>query len=182
MQDWLKIGKALLVLRKRAMQEVGASKPRGLPYVTRNSALIRQHGFTAISRSARQTAMLVVENLPSIEAWLKTLPDDRALGMNHPMVAWRSYLAAKRNRNNRISEGAWRARKSMPQEDFQALFDAIAESLQSGDVMTIAKAVVRSLGYAIPRSAFKRGAKEEQHQRPMYAATELPWSPFAVSM
>ena len=85
-QDWLKIGRALLVLRKRAMKEVGAKKPRGLPYVTRNSALLRQHGFMAISRSARQTAMLVVENLPAIEAWLETLPDERRLGLNHPMV------------------------------------------------------------------------------------------------
>jgi hypothetical protein len=180
MQDWLKIGRALLVLRKRAMQETGTKKPRGLPYVTRNSALLRQHGFMAISRSARQTAMLVVENLPAIEAWLATLPDDKRLGLNHPMVVWRGYLAAQRKRNNRISEGAWRDRKMMPEGDFQALFAAIAETLPSGDAMTISMSACRALGFAVPKSALRRAQEQESRSRPPHPP--LRWSPFALSI
>jgi hypothetical protein len=162
------------------MQEVGAAKPRGLPYVTRNSALLRQHGFMAISRSARQAAMLVVENLPTIEAWLATLPDDKRLGLNHPMVVWRSYLAAQRKRNDRTSEGAWRDRKMMPEGDFQALFDAIAETLPSGDALHIAMSACRALGFAVPKSALRGAQEQESRSRPTYAP--LPWSPFALSL
>jgi hypothetical protein len=180
MKDWISIGRALLVLRGRAMHEVGASKPRGLPYVTRNSALLRQHGFMAISKSARQTAMLVVENLPAIEAWLETLPDERRLGLNHPMVVWRGYLAARRKRNSRISEGAWRDRKMMPQEDFKTLFDAIAEALPSGDALHIAMSACRALGFAVPKSALRRAQEQESRPRPTYPP--LPWSPFALSI
>jgi hypothetical protein len=41
MVDWIAIGRALLVLRKRAMAETDAKKPRGVLYVRRNSALLR---------------------------------------------------------------------------------------------------------------------------------------------
>jgi hypothetical protein len=132
MKDWLAIGRALLVLRKKAMAETDAKKPRGILYVTRNHALLRQHGFLAISKSARQTAMLIVENLPAIEAWLKKLPDERRISLNHPMCVWRSYLAAKK-RHEHSSKGGWRDRKTMPEEDFARLVEAMAESLETHD-------------------------------------------------
>jgi hypothetical protein len=171
MPDWIKVGRALLVLRKRAMQEVNAKKPRGITYVTRNHALLRQHGFLAITKSTRQCAMLVVENLPAIEAWLKTLDDPT--GLNHPVVIWRGYLKAKKHRT-RVSEGAWRGRQFMPEADFAKILQAIVETLPSGDAVTIAKSVVRAMGYAVPRKAYCG--------REIVTPPPTVWSPFAFSL
>jgi hypothetical protein len=174
MKDWLAIGRALLVLRKKAMVETGAKKPRGLPYVTRNSALLRQHGFLVISRLSRQTAMLVVENLPAIEKWLAKLPDERRLCLNHPMVVWRSYLADKK----RGGEGEkWRDRKMLAEEDFARLVQAMAESLDSRDPVRLAVAAAQALGYAIPRRVFCG-----QHDYVRRPQPVMPWSPFELSL
>jgi hypothetical protein len=177
MDDWVKIGAALLVLRKRAMVDVGAPKPRGLHYVVRNSALVRQHGFTVISKSARQTAMLVVENLPAIEEWLKTLDDERRTSLHHPMCLWRQWLAHKRYDKNRTSEGAWRDRRTMPKADFDRLLASITETSPSGDPLHIAMSACRALGYSVPRSVLRDKPRYEYHSFPT-----TPWSPFALSL
>ena len=176
MVDWIAIGRALLVLRQRAMAKTDAKKPRGVLYVRRNRALLRQHGFLAISKSARQTAMLVVENLPAIEEWLTRLPEESGLSLHHPMVIWRGYLAAKKRNEETtsISEGAWRSRRFMREEDFAKVVQAIAETLPSQDPITIAVAVVRSLGYAVPRK-FYCG-------REIVTPPPMPWSPFVLSL
>jgi hypothetical protein len=54
MVDWISIGKALLVLRRKATAETGAKKPRGVAYCGRNSALVRQHGFMVISHQPQR--------------------------------------------------------------------------------------------------------------------------------
>ena len=72
--DWLQVGKALLILRRDCMAEVGADKPRGVKYVKANARALKRHGFTAISKSARATAMLVVENWPDVSEWLESRP------------------------------------------------------------------------------------------------------------
>jgi hypothetical protein len=176
MRDWIAIGKALLVLRKRAMAETDAEKPRGILYVRRNGALLRQHGFLTISKSARQTAMLVVENLAAIEQWLAKLPDERRLSLNHPMCVWRSYLAAKK-RDGHSSKGAWRDRRTMPEEDFARLVEAMTESLETHDPIQLAIAAARALGYAIPRRVFC--GKHDYVRRPQPV---MPWSPFELSL
>jgi hypothetical protein len=76
-QDWLAVGKALLVLRKQAVAEAGAYK--GIKYSKCNAALLDKHGFREISKSARQCAMLMVENWSAIERWLAGFEVDRKL-------------------------------------------------------------------------------------------------------
>jgi hypothetical protein len=173
MTDWLAIGRALLVLRKRAMQETDAERPRGIFYVRRNSALLRQHGFLTISKSARQTAMLVVENLPAIEHWLAKMPDERRHDLNHPMVIWRAYLAAKKRDKAREQ---WRDRKMLPEEDFARLVQAMAETLDSQDPVRLAVAAARALGYAIPRRVFCGQHNYVRRPQPV-----MPWSPFELT-
>jgi hypothetical protein len=113
LSDWLLVGKALLILRRDCMAQTGASKPRGVKYVKANARALEQHGFKAISKSARQTAMLVTENWPAVSQWLRSRDTQREIA--HPMVVWRSYLASKRPRRtpswqsrNRTTETAVR--------------------------------------------------------------------------
>lgn len=174
MTDWLAIGRALLVLRKRAMAETDAGMPRGILYVRRNGALLRQHGFLTISKSGRQTAMLVVENLAAIEQWLAKLPDERRLSLNHPMCVWRSYLAAKKRDEHNSSKGAWRERKTMSAEMFADLMQAISDNMYTQDPMRTAIAACRAVGYAAPRSAIRARAR-----RPTWS---MPWSPFSLEL
>jgi hypothetical protein len=52
---------------------------------------------------------------------------------------------------------------------------AVADkTIDSGDVTTIAAAVVRALGYAVPRAVF---CGRELSVRP-----PMPWSPFSLSL
>src|SRR5262249_8484698 len=123
-------------------------KPRGLPY---SRATVPCSVNTVSCRSRvrrRQTAMLVVENLPAIERWLAKLPDGRRMELNRPITVWRGFLAATKGSKQ---SDKWRDRKPMPAEDFNKVPAAVAEALPSGEVITIAIAVIRAQGFAVPR-------------------------------
>jgi len=92
--------------------------------------------------------MLVVENLPAIERWLAKLPDERRMELNRPITVWRGFLAATKGSKQ---SDKWRDRKPMPAEDFNKVPAAVAEALPSGEVITIAIAVIRAQGFAVPR-------------------------------
>jgi hypothetical protein len=122
--------------------------------------------------------MLIVENLPAIEKWLAKLPDEKRIGLNHPMVVWRGFLTAKKRRNDAtcISEGAWQERQTMPEEIFAAVFNVIAENLETQDPMRIAMAVVRAQGLALPQSIIRAESYKQRRRRPPQA-----WSPFSLA-
>jgi hypothetical protein len=155
LSDWLLVGKALLILRRDCMAEVGADKPRGIKYVKANGRALKQHGFTAISKSARQTAMLVTENWPAVSQWLQSRSATQR-ELTHPMVTWRSYLASKRPHRRE----AWRQRIGTTETAVRRAIAAVSEELKGVDVdiPRVVFACLRAVDIAIPEPLIRKVA------------------------
>jgi len=158
LQDWLAVGRALLILRGQAVAQSGCYK--GIKYAKANAALLDKHGFREITRSTRQCAMLVVENWPAIERWIAGFEVDRRL--NHPLVIWRGWLASKRaprNTGRHATDGNWRNREPTKPVVVQQIVGALKRWFpdeEADDYRSCAHEISRIFGYAVPRSQFRR--------------------------
>jgi hypothetical protein len=179
MADWVAVGKALLVLRKQAVAEAGAYK--GIKYSKCNAALLDKHGFREISKSARQCAMLMVENWPAIERWLAGFEVDR--GLNHPVVIYRGWLASQRSPKQTkrdATDTTWRNRQRLEPSAFAKAYAAVRPLLPDQDdrvIKDVCYAVTRALGLAVPASVY-RASKQSQH---MEARTANPRASHSAS-
>lgn len=159
LHDHKLVGDALLVGRKVCMQAVGADKPRGIRYVKANSAWLKQHGFDEITRSTRQCAMLVAENWPELQAWMKTLPPSRRTEINHPVTAWRAYVTRNRKLASNGQDPGWRGRRMIDMTRATAAIEAVqreAPELSADVARNVAFAVMRAVGVAVPRELLSR--------------------------
>jgi hypothetical protein len=100
MPKWIMIGKGLLILRRRAMEDSGAKRPIGIGYSVKFGSLIRQHGFGWITRTTRWAIMCIVKNLKS-----------RRQCAEYQAPGARSRRAAMCHRSRRF---AWNARENFP--------------------------------------------------------------------
>jgi hypothetical protein len=177
--DWLAVGRALLMLRKRAIEQAGSY--RGIKYSRANSELLDKHGFREISKSARQSSMLMVENWPAIERWLAGFEVDR--GLNHPVVIYRGWLASQRSPKHikrHATDGTWRNRQRLEPSAFAKVYAAVRPLLPDQDdtvIKDVCYAATRALGLAVPASVY-RARKHSQH---MEARTANPRASHSAS-
>jgi hypothetical protein len=179
MPKWLMIGRGMVVLRKRALEESGARRPMGVGYSVKFGALIRQHGFGWIARTTRCAVINIVENLPEVERRLSRLPDDRRLTLNNPQCIWNFVLSERRKEAGKAVRHRWRERQLLPEADFNNLVEAIAETMVSGDAVSVAISVCHVLNFAVPKQVLQRATRKS---RPVNSPLQLPWSPFALSL
>jgi hypothetical protein len=185
MPRWLTIGRGLVILRRRAMEETGAKKPNGSGYQLRFGAMLRQHGMDWICHTTRAAIINIVENLKEVERRLAKLPDERRIrmGLNSPQVIWNFVLSERRKEAGKDGKGLRPEDPVICAEKFQSLVDTIAESLPSGDVVEIAVSVCEVLGFRVPDAVLKRAQRRERIQpttTAIYPTKPLPWSPFAM--
>jgi hypothetical protein len=167
LNDHRLVGEAMLIGRKICMQRVGATKPRGIKYVTANSAWLKEHGFDEITRTTRQCMMLVAEHWVEIQGWLKTLTAARRTEINNPVAAWRGYKTRDRKPESNGRDRGWRHRQMTDIARAAAAIEAVqreAPELPADVARSVAFAVMRALGVAVPR---------ELLSRPMAVAVEL---------
>lgn len=88
--DWLTIGRALRLGRRRAMEEAGAPRPEGSAYNRVYGQWLREHGFT-LDKSDRAKLLNVSEREYEIVAWRESLPESEQLKLIHPATVWRRY-------------------------------------------------------------------------------------------
>jgi hypothetical protein len=165
MADWIAVGRALLVLRRQATQEAGAYK--GRKYSQANSALLYKHGFQWITKSSRQCAMLVTENLAAVEAWLATLPEEKRLGLNHPVVIWGHYQTAQRIKDGRRQRTTWRNREPIDVTRYLGVYEAIRPLLadqHNDDIIRVCRAAIRAMGFSVPVAVFRPCKKAHEHR------------------
>jgi hypothetical protein len=155
LSDWLLVGKALLIVRRECMAEVGADKPRGIKYVKANACALEKHGFTAIAKSARATAMLLVENWPDVSEWLESRPANLR-PITHPMVAWRGYLSSLKPRRT----PSWRQRVATTEAAVRRAIVAVSVELKGVDVDVprVVFACLRAVDIAIPEPLIRKVA------------------------
>jgi hypothetical protein len=145
-------------------------------------ALIRQHGFGWIARTTRAAIMNIVENPKEVERRLAKLPDDARAAKNNPQVIWNFVLSERRKEAGKAVSHRWRERQLLPEADFNNLVEAIAETMVSGDAVTVAMSVCHVLDFAVPKKVLQRATRQS---RPIVYSSmleERPWSPFELSL
>jgi hypothetical protein len=149
--DWILIGRALLVGRCLCMHQVGASKPRGMKYVRAMGQWLTDNGFPEISSTARKCAASCAEKEEEVRAFLETLPEARRERLNHCAAVW--YTFKGNERKWRAPDGC-KNRKPIDQKRFQAAVEAVrAELAKLGgevrDAPQIAAAAIRAAGFSV---------------------------------
>jgi vacuolar-type H+-ATPase subunit I/STV1 len=92
-EDWLKVGQAHIAGRALAMQRAGVTTnvPRGTGYKREFGKWLAEYKFDDIDKGDRSRLFAVMENLPAIEAWRKTLTQTERLKLNHPSTVLRKW-------------------------------------------------------------------------------------------
>jgi hypothetical protein len=91
--DWQAVGEGLLVLRRLAMREVGASNPASKLYKNRFHELLEGRPYCSrnMSPTTRKALLTCVEAELAIEQWRENLDEDRRARLNHPVAVLRAY-------------------------------------------------------------------------------------------
>lgn len=87
--DWLCVGRALLIGRGECMKAAGTNSPKGGKYNYVAAQWLVEHGFADVCAQERSRIVKIVENLPAVEAWRATLPPEEQRKLNHPSLWFR---------------------------------------------------------------------------------------------
>ena len=91
--DWIKVGEAHQVGREWAMHQAGSNKPEGKAYNTAFGEWLTRYKFDDMDKGNRSRLFELMENLPQIEEWRRTLPLSERLKLNHPNAVLRKWKA-----------------------------------------------------------------------------------------
>jgi hypothetical protein len=92
--DWLKVGEALTVGREWAMNQAQTNKPEGKAYNMAFGEWMMQYKLNDMDKGDRSRLFQVMEALPMIEEWRRTLTLTERLKLNHPNAVLRKWKAA----------------------------------------------------------------------------------------
>lgn len=92
--DWLKVGEALTVGREWAMNQAQTNKPEGKAYNMAFGEWMERYKLGDMDKGDRSRLFQVMEALPQIEEWRRTLTMTERLKLNHPNAVLRKWKAA----------------------------------------------------------------------------------------
>jgi hypothetical protein len=91
--DWLKVGEALVAWREWAMNQAGTNEPKGKGYNMAFGEKLQQYKMDDMDKGDRSRLFTVMDNLPMIEEWRRTLTLTERLKLNHPNAVLRKWKA-----------------------------------------------------------------------------------------
>jgi hypothetical protein len=91
--DWLKVGEALQVGREWAMHQAGVNKPEGKGYNVAFGEYLMKYKIDDMDQGDRSRLFSVMDNLPAIEEWRRTLTLTERMKLNHPNAVLRKWKA-----------------------------------------------------------------------------------------
>jgi hypothetical protein len=91
--DWVKVGEALLVGRDWAMHQAGTNQPTGKGYNVAFGEWLSKYKLDDMDKGDRSRLFKVMDNLPMIEEWRRTLTLTERLKLNHPNAVLRKWQA-----------------------------------------------------------------------------------------
>jgi hypothetical protein len=89
--DWLAVGRALVIGRAETMAKANSNRPLGSRYNRLMGAWLKQHGLDGIDNQQRYRAIQCIENLQAIDAWRAALDDRKKRSLNHPGACWHAW-------------------------------------------------------------------------------------------
>ena len=168
LEDYLAVGRALLVGRRLAMDKVRATEPKGGKYAKVFARWLRENGFSEIPHSARNCSMAIAQNENGALAWIKTLPPVRRPRI-YPLNIWSAYrvtVLRKSRRDWRDRLGIDEATALRAHEDVKmALRDVarrqlynISEGVLDEFVYAAFVATLNALDIAVPQGLIRKVA------------------------
>jgi hypothetical protein len=94
--DWVAVGEALLVGRQEAMVAAGTNKPSGKKYNVAFHHWIHDHDFGDIDKADRAKLLLIMTNLPEVEAFRARWSEAERLKRNCPYTVWQAWRCPRR--------------------------------------------------------------------------------------
>src|SRR6516165_2649552 len=94
--DWIKVGEAHMVGRDWAQRIAGTNRPQGKAYNMAFGEWLQKYKFDDMDKGDRSWLFAVMDNLPQIEEWRKTLTLTERLKLNHPNAVlrrWKAHMA-----------------------------------------------------------------------------------------
>jgi hypothetical protein len=112
--NWLAIGKALLLIRKVALAQSGANRAMGRIYSKSFNAIAKQH-FIGMKASTRSVSIELAEHADQITSWRDSLPERQKRRLVHPLSVTRRWKASLNHGNGKCPQdlkrdavAAWR--------------------------------------------------------------------------
>jgi hypothetical protein len=92
-EDWIKVGDALIVGRNTSMAETGSNSCYGPRYQKHHRRWLDGNGFSDLDIQERRGAIFMAEHKAEIMPWHEALPDVARRNCNHPntvLAHWRA--------------------------------------------------------------------------------------------
>jgi hypothetical protein len=102
--DWTKVGEALLIGRDWAIHQAGSNRPEGKAYNMAFGEWMAKYKLDDMDKGDRSRLFAVMDNLPMIEEWRKTLTLTERLKLNHPnsvLRKWKSAIEPERPKSGK---------------------------------------------------------------------------------
>jgi hypothetical protein len=95
-QDWITVGRALLIGRAHSMYEAGINKPEGSRYAACFSRWLADTKLDKVADKGTRSRLLdLLDHIEDVEKWRQTLATNRRLELNHPNTVWRHWQRSK---------------------------------------------------------------------------------------
>jgi hypothetical protein len=92
--DWVKVGEAILVGREWAMNQAQTNKPEGKAYNMAFGEWLQRYKLDDMDKGDRSRLFHMMDALPQIEDWRRTITLAERLKLNHPNAILRKFKAA----------------------------------------------------------------------------------------
>jgi hypothetical protein len=94
--DWLTIGRALVVGKAQCLHQAGANRPYGPAYMRGMRAWLDSAGLGDIETQERRGAIFMAENETELVRWRSSLSAKEARHCNHPSTVVKHFQAGTR--------------------------------------------------------------------------------------
>ena len=124
---WLKIGRALLIGKTRALRLTGANAPWGRRYCLEFSNWMIEHHFDKMPAPTRSVAIELAEHEAEISAWRDGLSEKQRRRLVHPLSVtrrWRAATQPKAADSPEIRRVSPTDKSKVPDENFTTARDA----------------------------------------------------------
>ena len=99
-QDWVTVGRALLIGRAHSMYEAGTNKPQGSRYAACFSRWLADTKLDKVADKGTRSRLLdLLDHIDVVEKWRQTLPTNQRLEFNHPNTVRRRWQRSKVDRD-----------------------------------------------------------------------------------
>jgi hypothetical protein len=93
-ENWLCVGRALLVGKGIALRATGANRAWGRNYSRVFGEWMERNGFAQMQKATRSVAIELAENASEITCWRDSLPEKQQRRLVHPLSVTRRWRAA----------------------------------------------------------------------------------------